>query len=343
MTLIRLLFSRFTLLLFAVVLIASLLPAQGSAARLFEHISSAAIVLLFFMHGAKLSRRAIIAGLTHWRLHLLVFSFTFIAFPLIGLLSSPMTQPLLGQELFIGLLYLCALPGTVQSAIAFTSLARGNIPAAVCSASASSLIGIVVTPLVFGLMADVGQSQQAGSLWQAIVHIAELLLLPFVLGHLSRPLVGSLIERHKPLLGWVDQISILLIVYSAFSESVVAGLWHQVPWSSLLLLGLVLCLLLALVLFFTTQLARRLGFNKEDEITIVFCGSKKSLATGVPMAQVMFSGAAIGPILLPIMIFHQLQLMVCSVLAQRYAARPDNDNNSTEQLYDSANGRRTGG
>jgi sodium/bile acid cotransporter 7 len=315
------LFGNFTLCLIAVVVLASLLPAKGIGATVFGHITTFAIVLLFFMHGAKLSRQAIIAGLTHWRLHLLVFSFTFLAFPLIGFISGPLTQPLLGKELFAGLLFLCALPGTVQSAIAFTSIARGNIPAAVCSASASSIIGIVITPLVFKLMVDAGQGSNGGSLFDAIIHISEVLLLPFVAGHLSRPLFGGFIEKNHKLLGLVDQGSILLIVYTAFSESVVAGLWHQVPFSSLVLLTLVCCVLLAIVLMLTTFLARRLHFNKEDEITIVFCGSKKSLATGVPMAQVMFSGAAIGPILLPIMIFHQIQLMVCAVLAERYADR----------------------
>jgi sodium/bile acid cotransporter 7 len=320
----RLLFSNFTLFLLATVLLASLLPAHGEGAVLFDHLTTLAIVLLFFMHGAKLSRQAIIAGIMHWRLHALVFSCTFLLFPLIGFTTSPITEPLLGHELFVGLLFLCALPGTVQSAIAFTSIARGNIPAAVCSASASSILGIVITPLAFGLLMGASQGS-GGSLLDAILRIGEELLLPFIVGHLSRPLIGAFVERHRKLLGSVDQGSILLIVYSAFSESVVAGLWRQTPITSLLLLTLVCCVLLAIVLMLTTWLARRLGFNKEDEITIVFCGSKKSLASGVPMAQVMFGSAAstiaIGPVLLPIMIFHQLQLMVCAVLAERYASR----------------------
>lgn len=323
----RLLFSNFTLFLIATVVLASLLPAHGTGAAFFEHLTTLAIVLLFFMHGAKLSRQAIIAGIMHWRLHLLVFACTFLLFPLLGFISTPLTRPLLGNELFIGLLFLCALPGTVQSAIAFTSIARGNIPAAVCSASASSILGIVFTPLAFSLLMGADQGS-AGSLLHAIWRISLELLLPFIVGHLARPLIGAFVERNRKLLGSVDQGSILLIVYSAFSESVVAGLWHNTPLSSLLLLTLVCCLLLAVVLTLTTWLARRLGFHKEDEITIVFCGSKKSLASGVPMAQVMFgsaaSGIAMGPVLLPIMIFHQLQLMVCAVLAERYAARTKN-------------------
>lgn len=322
----RLLFSNFTLFLLAVVALATLLPAQGQGAVVFGHLTTAAIVLLFFMHGAKLSRQAIIAGLTHWRLHLLVFASTFVAFPLLGWLSAPLVKPLLGQELFVGVLFLCALPATVQSAIAFTSIARGNIPAAVCSASFSSILGIVLTPVLFSLLMGADQGS-GGSLLDAIIDISLKLLLPFVLGHLSRPLTGAFVEGHRRLLGRVDQSSILLIVYTAFSESVVEGLWSQVPLWSLVLLALVCCVVLALMLGFTTFSARRLRFSKEDEITIVFCGSKKSLASGVPMAQVMFgnpaSAVAIGPVLLPIMIFHQIQLMVCAVLAEHYARRAD--------------------
>ncbi len=320
----RLLFSNFTLCLIGMVVLASLLPAHGKGAAFFDQLTFYAIVLLFFLHGAKLSRKAIIAGIMHWRLHLLIFSFTFIAFPLIGLATTPLTKPLLGNDLYVGLLFLCALPGTVQSAIAFTSIARGNIPAAVCSASASSILGIVLTPLAFGLLMGSEQGS-GGSLLQSIIHISEMLLLPFIVGHLSRPLVGRFIENNRKIVKFVDQGSILLIVYTAFSESVVDGLWQQAPLFNLIMLAIVCCVLLAIVLATTTLLARKLGFIKEDEITIVFCGSKKSLASGVPMAQVMFGGAAssiaIGPVLLPIMLFHQIQLMVCAVLAERYAKK----------------------
>ncbi|CBL46333.1 Conserved hypothetical protein [gamma proteobacterium HdN1] len=324
----RLLFSNFTLLLIAVVVLAAIAPVEGRSAEAFEHLTTAAIVLLFFMHGAKLSRRAIWEGITHWRLHLLVFAITFAIFPLLGMLFAPALAPFLGWELTAGVLFLCALPGTVQSAIAFTSIARGNIPAAVCSASTSSIIGIVLTPLLFSVAMGANHSS-AGSLSEAILHIGEVLLLPFTVGHLLRPWVGAFIFRQAKLLSSVDQGSILLIVFTAFSESVVAGLWKQMPLPPLLWLTLFCCILLALVLLATTALSRKLGFNKEDEIAIVFCGSKKSLATGVPMAQIMFgsgaAGVAMGSMLLPIMIFHQIQLMVCAVLAERYAARSASD------------------
>lgn len=325
----RLLFDNFTLILTAVVLTATFYPAHGIGAEVFDWITHFAIALLFFFHGAKLSRRAILAGIMHWRLHLLVFASTFILFPLVGLALKPALIPLMGMPLYIGILYLCVLPGTVQSAIAFTSIARGNVPAAVCSASASSLIGIVLTPLLLKLLLDADAI--GGDTLDAVIKISIQLLLPFVAGHLMRPYIGKWVDHHRKWLGYVDQSSILLVVYTAFSASVVGGLWQTVPVNSLLILTAVCFVLLFIMLYATTQLARRLGFNKADEITIVFCGSKKSMATGVPMAQVLFSGAAIGPALLPLIIFHQIQLMACAVLANQYAQK-DSPANSASVL-----------
>lgn len=317
----RLIFDNFTLILIGVVLAATLLPAQGEGAVIFEWITTFAIALLFFMHGAKLSRQAIIQGIMHWRLHILVFLFTFAAFPLIGLAMKPALIPLLGVPLTIGVLYMCALPGTVQSAIAFTSIAKGNVSAAVCSASASSLLGIVFTPIVLSLMIEIEGSNLSAGMGKAILDISVKLLLPFVIGHLSRPLTANFITKNSSWLKYVDQSSILLVVYTAFSASVVGGLWQKVPPSALSILFIVCAILLAFVLWLTRFLAQRLGFNRADEITIIFCASKKSLATGVPMAQVIFGSAMLGPALLPIMIFHQLQLMACSVMANHYAKK----------------------
>lgn len=317
----RLLPDNFTLTLIGVVTVATLLPCTGQVAVAFGWITNIAIALLFFLHGAKLSREAIIAGAGHWRLHLLVFSVTFVLFPLLGLALKPVLSPLVGNELYMGILYLCALPATVQSAIAFTSLARGNIPAAICSAAASSLFGIFLTPLLVSLLLDV--HGDGGSTIDAIVKISVQLLLPFIAGQIARRWIGNWVTANKHWLRFVDQGSILLVIYTAFSEAVNEGLWHQVAWPALLALVLVCCLMLALVMVIVNLLSKKLGFNTEDRITILFCGSKKSLATGVPMAQVLFAGGAIGLLILPIMLFHQIQLMVCAVLAQRYAERTD--------------------
>lgn len=321
--LIRRVFDNYTLLLLGMVLLATFVPAVGVGEFIMTWLTRFAIGLLFFLHGARLSRQAILAGIMHWRLHGLVFGFTFLAFPLIGWLLLPVLRPLLGNELAMGMLYLCALPGTVQSAIAFTAIARGNLAAAVCSASASSLIGILVTPLLVLILLDLDASGAGFSFLDTLISISLQLLVPFVAGHLLRPWLAEWIGKQRNWLGKVDQTSILLVVYTAFSASVVAGLWNDVPLDKLLWLTLACSVLLALVLFLTVWLARRLGFSKEDEVTIVFCASKKSMATGVPMAQVLFSGALLGPMLLPLMIFHQIQLMACAQLAAYYGKRPE--------------------
>ncbi|MCE5983449.1 bile acid:sodium symporter family protein [Pseudomonas sp. LF19] len=326
----RMLFDNFTLALLGVILIATLLPCEGSGAVVFGGLTNLAIGLLFFLHGAKLSREAVAAGAGHWRLHLLVFACTFVMFPLLGMLFKPLFLPLVGDELYLGVLYLCALPATVQSAIAFTSLARGNVPAAICSAAASSLLGIVLTPLLVVLL--MGVEGDSGSSLDAVLKIVAQLLVPFVAGQLVRRWIGTWVARNARWLKRVDQGSILLVVYTAFSDAVVSGLWYAVPPSRLLGLALVCCLLLAVVLWLTSALGRWLGFNLEDRITILFAGSKKSMATGVPMAQVLFVGGGIGAMILPLMLFHQIQLMVCAVLAQRYAARSEASTLTTELL-----------
>ncbi len=313
----------FTLMLVITVALATVLPAQGGVARFFDGGTTFAIGLLFFLHGAKLSRDAIRAGITHWRLHLLVFACTFALFPLLGLALRPVLQPLVTPELYTGVLFLCVLPATVQSAIAFTSMARGNVPAAVCSASASTLLGVFVSPVLVGLV--VLPHATAANSFDSIGRILLQLMLPFVAGHLSRPWIGGWIARRKRVLGVVDRGSILLVVYTAFSAAVIEGLWKQVPLQALAGLLGVCAVLLGCALALTGWLARRLGFDKADEITIVFCGSKKSLASGIPMAKVLFASHAVGAIVLPLMLFHQMQLMVCAVLAQRYARRADVD------------------
>lgn len=313
--------DRFTLALLATVGLASVLPCRGAAALGLDRVTDAAIMLLFFLHGAKLSREAIVRGATHWRLHLAVFASTFALFPLLGLLLAPLGEALLTPSLWLGVLFVCTLPSTVQSSIAFTSMAGGNVPAAVVSASLSSLLGIVLTPLLVGVLLarHGGQAATLDGVW----HIVRLLLLPFAAGHLLRPWIGRFVDRHRPLLGMTDRGTILLVVYAAFGAAVVDGLWRATPPRALVLVLGMDALLLALALVATSRGARWLGLARADRITMVFCGSKKSLASGAPMAKILFAGHAggLGALLLPLMIFHQLQLMVCAVLARRYAAQ----------------------
>jgi len=301
------------------VALASLLPARGLWVPVFGNATTVAIGLLFFLYGIRLSPREALAGIKHWRLHGIVFASTFVLFPLLGLGLRVLVPGVISPDLYIGLLYVCCLPSTVQSSIAFTSIARGNVSAAICSASFSNLVGIVLTPLLVGaLLTTNGGGFSAGSVGDIMLQ----LLLPFVLGQLTRRWLAGFVTRHKAVLGLVDRGSVLLVVYTAFSEGVVAGIWGQLSVTSLLVLVGVNLVLLALVLTVTWFGPKLLGFSREDRITIMFCGSKKSLASGLPMASVLFAGQSVGLIVLPLMLFHQIQLMVCAWLAQRVARTP---------------------
>ncbi|MEV6952511.1 bile acid:sodium symporter family protein [Streptomyces sp. NPDC051183] len=308
----------FILGLLATVAVAALLPARGAAASAAEAASTAAVALLFFLYGARLSTREAIEGLRHWRLHVTVLACTFALFPLLGLAAHGLVPTLLSPALYSGLLFLCLVPSTIQSSIAFTSIARGNVPAAICAGSFSSLAGIFVTPL---LAAGLLGNSAGGFSLDSLLKIVLQLLAPFLLGQALRPWVGAFLVRRKKALGYVDRGSILLVVYTAFSAGMVAGIWHQVSVPRLGVLLAVEAVILAVMLLLTWYGAKRLGFTREDRIAIQFAGSKKSLAAGLPMASVLF-GAQASLAVLPLMLFHQMQLMVCAVLARRRAQDP---------------------
>jgi sodium/bile acid cotransporter 7 len=320
MTWSRSIWSRIDWFLAAILLtvaFASLVPARGDAEVAVGRLTDAAIALLFFMHGARLSPEVALLGAQQWRLHMMVFLTTFGLFPLLGLSAQFLAPSLLPSPLWAGLLLLTALPSTVQASIAFTSAAGGNVPAALCSASVSNVVGVVLTPLIAGfLLSRHGIELSARSVFVIIGQI----LLPFLAGQLLRPWVGGLVMRNTRALKSVDYGSILLIVYSAFSHGVVNGIWHQIEATQLLQLALVDAALLTTVIAILTFASRQLGFSRSDEITIVFCGSKKSLASGLPIATLLFAGQ-VGLAIIPVMVFHQIQLMVCASLARRYAAR----------------------
>ncbi len=278
------------------------------------------MALLFFLYGARLSPQAVIDGISHWRLQSLVFLSTFVLFPVLGLVLTTVLRPWLQPELSMGLMFVCVLPSTVQSSIAFTSIARGNVSAALCSASVSNVVGMVLTPALVALMLS---AHGGGFSMKALLDIGIQLLLPFVLGQVLRPLIGAWLLRHKAITSVVDRGSILLVVYAAFSAGMVAGVWSQVSLPALGLILLLDVVLLFTVLGVTTFVSRRFGFSTEDEIAIVFCGSKKSMAGGIPMANILFPGHAVGLIVLPLMLFHQAQLFTCATLARRYRERAE--------------------
>jgi sodium/bile acid cotransporter 7 len=311
----------FILLLLATVAFAALLPARGMVAEGASGASTAAVALLFLLYGIRLSTREALAGLAHWRLHATVLACTFVVFPALGLAARGLVPFVLSPALYSGFLFLTVVPSTIQSSIAFTSIARGNVPAAICAGSFSSLAGIILTPLLVAVLMG-GSGEGAGGFSGAAVGgIVLQLLVPFLAGQLLRRWLGGFVLRHRRIVGLVDRGSILLVVYTAFSEGMVQGIWHQVtPLRFLALLG-VEAVLLAGMLALTWYGGKRLGFDRADRIAIQFAGSKKSLASGLPMASVLFgTGASLA--VLPLMVFHQMQLMVCAMIARQRARDP---------------------
>lgn len=305
------------------VILALIFPADGTFADVMDWVVKIVIGVLFFLYGARLSTREALNGLMHWRLHLLILAFTFLLFPLIGLALMPL-QHAIGEDLYQGILFLCLVPSTVQSSVNFTSIAKGNVPGAIISASASNLIGVFVTPvLVLLLMSSAGGGLTIDT--SVFLDIALQLLAPFIVGQIARAVIPAVqnFAKAKPT-SYVDKISIGLVVYVAFSEGIVMGVWSSVSWVAIVGICVGSVVLVWIMLTVTSWVARKLGFNYADQVAIQFCGTKKSLASGLPMATVMFSGGA-GLIIVPLMIFHQVQLMMCSVRAAKYeATRPEN-------------------
>ncbi|WP_075790867.1 bile acid:sodium symporter family protein [Massilia putida] len=299
-----------------------LLPGPGGkgGALHLGALTHAGIMLVFFLHGANLSPGSLKAGLTHWRLHLFVQLSTFALCPLIGAAIFFGGRSLLPADMLLGFFYLCALPSTISSSVAMTAMARGNVAGAIFNATASGLIGMALTPVLMSLV--MAHTAHPVSLASAITDVMLQLMLPFALGQLLRHPLLAWLARTRSLLTYLDRGVIVLIVHASFCDSQRAGVWSAYPAHSLALLVALSCALLLAVLLLTTWASRRLGFTREDEVAAVFCGSKKSLANGMPMANAMFVGdPAMGIFVLPMIVYHQLQLLVCSVLAQRYAAR----------------------
>jgi sodium/bile acid cotransporter 7 len=287
-----------------------------------ELLTKAGVALIFFLHGLALSFASLRAGAFLWRLHLVVQAATFVLFPLLGLALLKVAGAWIPADLRLGFFYLCALPSTVSSSVALTAAARGNVPAAVFNATLSSLIGVVATPLWLGWMVEGGgKSVPMGGV---VLDLLLWLVLPLVVGQLARPWLGAWASRNKPKINRVDRGTILLLVYTSFCDSVKRGVWTGNGW------GVVAASVAgSLVLFFAVMstvsaVCEALRFSRADTIAAAFCGSKKTLASGVPMAQLIFAGnPGLGLILLPIMVYHPLQLMICGVLAGRWAKRAD--------------------
>jgi sodium/bile acid cotransporter 7 len=305
------------------VVLAWLLPGPGAKGGSLhpELLNKLGVALIFFLHGLSLSFAALGAGARNWRLHLLVQACTFVLCPLLGVLLLAAVGRHLSVDLRTGLFFLCALPSTVSSSVALTATAKGNVPAVVFNATLSSLLGVLLTPLWLSVV--LGAAGQALPIVSVILDLLKWLVLPLFIGQLLRPLLGRWATRHKPRISVLDRLTILLLVYTSFCDSVQDGVWSAGS-SALLVSALASVAILAVVMSIVWSISRALGFTLADRVVALFCGSKKTLASGVPMARLIFGAhPGLGIILLPIMLYHPLQLVVGGWLAGRFARQSE--------------------
>ncbi|MEM7637511.1 MAG: bile acid:sodium symporter family protein [Pseudomonadota bacterium] len=318
----RFLPDRFVTLMIASAVLGFLLPGLGASdgpLRL-GLVTKLGIAFVFFLHGANLAPENLVAGVKNWKVHVLIQATTFAVFPILGLVIYFGLAPVLPESSRLGFFFLAALPSTISSSVAMTVLAKGNVPVAVFNATLSGLLGLVLTPVMISIVTATGSVQF--SLLDAIINIAMTLLAPFVVGQVVRPVIKRFLAEHKPIISWLDRGVILLIVFTSFATSTAGGIWSRFTALEIAATLVLVLVLLALAFGFTVLTARRLNLSREDEAAVVFCGSTKSLANGAPIAQILFAGSPVlGVILLPLMLYHQLQLVACAVMAQRYAKR----------------------
>lgn len=287
-----------------------------------DQLTGVGVAIVFFLHGLGLSPQAIKAGVTNWRLHIYIQIATFVVYPILWVIFGEAFLAYMPAALAFGFCYLLVLPSTISSSVAMTSVGKGNVPGAIFNASLSSILGVFITPLLIQLF--MGFEGVQLDLLDSVISISKLLLLPMIVGQLMRPYLVAWVDRHKAVVNKVDKYVILLIVYNAFCDSVVNGIWSEFSMG-LLVSSIAICTVILLFMVHLIQWgARRTKFTLPDEVAAVFCGTKKTLAAGIPMAKVIFGAdPSLGMILLPIMLYHPIQIFYCAVLANRYARQSE--------------------
>ncbi|EKO3518442.1 bile acid:sodium symporter [Vibrio fluvialis] len=305
----------------ALATVTSELGRSGGVIHL-DQLTGVGIAIVFFLHGLGLSPQAIKAGLTNWRLHVYIQMATFVVYPILWVIFGEAFLAYMPSALAFGFCYLLVLPSTISSSVAMTSVGKGNVPGAIFNASLSSILGVFITPLLIQLF--MGFEGVQLDLLDSVISISKLLLLPMIAGQIMRPYLVAWVDRHKAVVNKVDKYVILLIVYNAFCDSVVNGIWSEFS-VGLLATSIIICTVILLVMVHLIQWgARRTKFTLPDEVAAVFCGTKKTLAAGIPMAKVIFGAdPSLGMILLPIMLYHPIQIFYCAVLANRYARQSE--------------------
>jgi sodium/bile acid cotransporter 7 len=317
----RLIPDRFILILLATIALASLLPVQGTQVAAAGIAQSAAVFVVFLLHGIRLPRHEVVAGVANWRIQGSLFLFIFAVMPLTGLALAKITDGWLPPLVAIGLLYCGVLPTTVQSATTYTSLAHGNVATSVVASAFNNLAAIVVTPMLFAVLA--GQSGGVALSWGLAGRIALILLLPFLIGQSIQKWARPFVIKHPAGVKWVDQIAIAIAVYVAFSAAVVDGIWQRVSGGDFAILGAALTAMLAVAFGGAWALGGWLRLARADRVAVLFAGAHKSIAVGAPLAALLFPAGAAGMVLLPILIYHLVQLLFSAWLAPLLAPQDE--------------------
>lgn len=312
--------DRFISGIILMIVLAWLVPGIGGQSSLIhlKDLIKYGIALLFFFYGLRLSTEKLVYDLKNWRLHVLIQSVSFLVFPLLILIFRPFLKGTESEVLWLAVFFLAALPSTVSSSVVMVSIAEGNIASAIFNASISGLIGIIVTPLWMGIFLE--KQSEAFAFSDVLIDLTKQILIPVIVGLSLHRFWGKWATRNKKYLSMFDQSVILSIVYSSFSDSFSNGVFHGISWTDLILLSGSVVALFFLIFNLTRWVSGWMKFCREDRITIIFCGTKKSLVHGSVMASVLFAGSSTGGIVLvPVMIYHAFQLFYISIVARRYS------------------------
>lgn len=302
------------------IILARIIPGIGAEGSFIElsTLIKGGIALLFFFYGLKLSPEKLKEDLSNWRLHILIQIITFLVFPFLLLLFYPFFRGTQQEILWLAVFFLAALPSTVSSSVVMVSIAGGNIPSAIFNASISGVIGIIMTPAWMGLFLD--QQAESFAFSEVIRDLIIQILIPVIVGLFMHRFWGNWANRNKKRISLFDKSVILAIVYRSFSDSFTNGIFESIPGHSLLILSACVILLFFIVFEGTKLLTKTIHFNREDRITVLFCGSKKSLVHGSVMVGVLFAGSTMGSLfLVPVMIYHAFQLFYISLVARKYS------------------------
>ena len=312
--------DKFIWLLSGAVLLATLLPVQGAAKDIAGILFNAGIFAVFLLHGIRLERHEVRAGLSNIRLQGTIFVWVFGVMLGIGLLLSKAIDQVLPADVALGFLFLGVLPSTVQSATSYCAIAKGNVAASVVASALINLVGVFLSPLLFALLARAAGVEITS---ETIIKLAAILVLPFVLGQLFQRWLRPWVFKHKDLTGWIDRGAIALAVYVSFSAAIIVGMWSRVSGLEFVWLAAALLFWLGLAFGGTWLLGGLMGFARGDRKTLLFSGAQKSVAIGAPLAAIIFAPERAGLVILPLIFYHLAQLFLSAPVAVRLAGDED--------------------